>query len=73
MGPHPHENCDLAVRLLPLTVIALGTVGIILFLERLRISLHSRGEIKEHNSLSGVPGWVSSMNINKHRRMRNTH
>ena len=34
MGPHPLENCDLAVWLLPLIVIALGTVDRILFLER---------------------------------------
>ena len=33
MAPYPPENCDLAVWLLPLTVIALGAVDPILFLE----------------------------------------
>jgi beta-N-acetylhexosaminidase len=35
MSPYPPENCDLAVRLLPLIVIALEAIDPILFLERL--------------------------------------
>jgi len=55
MVSYPPENCDLVVWLLPLTVIALGAVDPILFLEGLWDPPHSRGEIKEHNSLSGAP------------------
>jgi hypothetical protein len=39
MGAHPRENCDLAVKLPPLTVIALGAIDCILLLKGHGISL----------------------------------
>jgi hypothetical protein len=55
MIPYPPENCDLAVWLLTLIVIALGGADPMLLLERSsNLRLESWGENKEHSSLSGT-------------------